>query len=398
MVAEGFHHRFTSLASGASGPVQLIASPSATTAASAAAASAVQHHDRVQLEHPPHWLEQTPHWLHRLASEVPNLRSWSELVAGASERADPQPWWGLGIGLMIIGTVASSVGMLCFKRAGTMHQSPWYRNSWFWCGVMLFVVTAAVLDTIVFAVTPLGLIAPFAGLTIVVSFVLASSGCCGVKEPPTRTAATAVILIVVGVTVCSVFGPKSDGSINPHELQISFERNPWLYYVCATATPAFVIFYCFSLCQPDETRRILRTWMGALALALAAAGFGAVTQLQFKALASAILEVMPPRIHMLPAVPTLTCASALNATAALSRTAGGARGQHGHRLAERDHRPPVRLACRAFDAAAVRRVVGPRSDRLPPVCPLWSACGLHGAGVPVGAADAHAPAPPRHDA
>jgi len=202
------------------------------------------------------------------------------------------PMWGLGIGLMVVGTVASSVGMLCFKRAGTMTSTPWYQNSWFWGGLVLFVMTAAVLDTIVFAVTPLGLIAPFAGLTIVVSFALASFGCCGVNEPPTRTTTSAVVLIVIGVTVCAVFGPKSDGTINPTQLQEIFRVHRLLYVLCAIAGPSFLIFYAVSLYKPAETRKALRSWVGALVLALSAALFGAVTQLQFKALAHAIVTVL----------------------------------------------------------------------------------------------------------
>ena len=209
----------------------------------------------------------------------------------ATDNSEHSPWWVLGIGLMVVGTIASSIGMLCFKRAGTV-TAPWYRNGWFWAGVLLFVVTAAVVDTIVFAVTPLGLIAPFAGLTIVISFMLATLGCCGVKEPATKTAATAVLLIVLGVTVCSIAGPKTDGSITPQEMRQSFERCPWLYTVCAVAAPSFLAFYAVSVGYPHETRTLLRSWIGALVLALSAAGFGAVTQLQFKALASAILEAL----------------------------------------------------------------------------------------------------------
>ena len=221
--------------------------------------------------------------------------AWHETVALAADAAtdaEADPWWALGMGLMVIGTIASSVGLLCFKRAGSSNGAAWYMNTWFWGGLILFFMTAAVLDTVVFAVTPLGLIAPFAGLTIVVSFALASFGCCGVHEPPTKTATAAVILIVCGVTVCAVFGPKADGTITPRGLQEQFDQHPFLYVICSAGGPLFLAFYAFSVCRPAETRKALRTWMGALGLALAAAGFGSVTQLQFKALANAILTVL----------------------------------------------------------------------------------------------------------
>lgn len=220
------------------------------------------------------------------------VRAWVHEVMTESGELDTAPFWGLGVGLMIIGTIASSVGLLCFKRAGSLEGLPWYRNQWFWGGLLLFVMTAAVLDTVVFAVTPLGLIAPFAGLTIVVSFALASLGCCGVKEPPTKTATAAVVLIVCGVTICAVFGPKSDGNIDPIGLQKQFESHIFLYVICAAAGPLFLTFYAVSVFKPAEVRKALRSWIGALALALGAAFCGAVTQLQFKALASALMTIL----------------------------------------------------------------------------------------------------------
>jgi hypothetical protein len=206
--------------------------------------------------------------------------------------SDEQPLWGLGIALMIVGTVASSIGMLCFKRASWLQGTPWWRNPWFWSGLLLFVVTAAVLDAVVFAVTPLALIAPFAGLTIVVSFALATLGCCGVSEPATKTAAAAVLLIVIGVTICSIFGPKTDGELSPSDLASSFKRFPVLFWACALATPFFILFYVWGQFFKEDSRKCVRSWMGAAILALAAAVTGALTQLQFKSLASAIFEVV----------------------------------------------------------------------------------------------------------
>ena len=137
------------------------------------------------------------------------------------------PLWALGLILMILGTVSSGLGMLCLKRANAMTGLPWYRNGWFWGGITLFCVTAAGLDVIVFAITPLSLIALFAGLTIVVSFARVP-GCCGVKEEPTTTF-VAVFLITFGVTICSVFGPKTDGQLYPRGLYKIFDdTRVWL--------------------------------------------------------------------------------------------------------------------------------------------------------------------------
>ena len=74
----------------------------------------------------------------------------------------------------------------------------------FWGGLFLFAFTAAGLDVVVFAITPLALIAPFAGLTIVISFVFATVGCCGVRENPTKTSLVAVDDMRVAVAADSL--------------------------------------------------------------------------------------------------------------------------------------------------------------------------------------------------
>jgi len=252
----------------------------AASAASAVSAAAPSH---------AHWHESMAETLRQhVAGRGPPLAYALNLVTETEDSS----LWGVGISLMILGTVASSVGMLCFKRAGWLQATPWYRNPWFWSGLLLFVVTAAVLDSIVFAVTPLALIAPFAGLTIVVSFALATLGCCGVSEPATKTAAAAVLLIVLGVTICSIFGPKAGGEIRPSDLTSSFKRFPWLFWFCALSTPLFILFYIWGLFFKEDSRKCVRSWMGAATLALAAAMTGALTQLQFKALSAALFEIV----------------------------------------------------------------------------------------------------------
>merc|ERR1719454_221558 len=77
---------------------------------------------------------------------------------------EEQPLWLLGVCFMILGTLCSACGMLLLKRASLgPNPPPWYRNPHFWGGLFLFIATASLLDVVAFAVTPLSLIAPFAG-------------------------------------------------------------------------------------------------------------------------------------------------------------------------------------------------------------------------------------------
>ena len=64
-----------------------------------------------------------------------------------------QPLWLLGIGFMMLGTLSSACGMLLLKRAtlGSGPVPPWYKNAWWWAGILLLVVNASLLDVVAFA-------------------------------------------------------------------------------------------------------------------------------------------------------------------------------------------------------------------------------------------------------
>ena len=164
----------------------------------------------------------------------------------------------LGICLMIVGNFASAFGMLCLKRATTIPGMPFYRNGWWWGGIFLFAVTAAGLDVIVFAVTPLALIAPFAGLTIVVAFLLAYYACCGVKEVPTKTTLVAVCFIVLGVTLSSIWGPHDEGEMTPADLQEIYRDQPWLLWVSVLGGVCFGLFVWATGVWKEQTRPVRR--------------------------------------------------------------------------------------------------------------------------------------------
>ena len=166
---------------------------------------------------------------------------------------------------MMLATLSSACGLLLFKRQAEDGR-PWYANPSFWGGFLLLVVNASVLDLLAFAVTPLSIIAPFAGdgpplppatttattattaititstststssitsitpsststststtsgLTIVFSVLLVYVGCCGVREAPRGSTLAAVGVIVVGVTLAACFGPHSNRGVTPADM------------------------------------------------------------------------------------------------------------------------------------------------------------------------------------
>ena len=165
-----------------------------------------------------------------------------ELGMSALRLAGENPLWLLGVAMMSLGSLSSSCGMLLLKRASSgPDPPPWYRNGYFWGGALMLVANASLLDVIAFAITPLSLIAPFAGMTIVFTVLLAGCGCVGVHEPPPRAALAAVGLVVVGVTLSAVFGPHSDKALRPPELEQLFDAHPWLPAFSLSGLPALAL-------------------------------------------------------------------------------------------------------------------------------------------------------------
>ena len=72
-------------------------------------------------------------------------------------------------------------------------------------GFIFLVVNATVLDLIAYGLIPLAIIAPFAGLTMVFSLILAVSGLLHERESLSITQGFAALLVIIGVVVASHF-------------------------------------------------------------------------------------------------------------------------------------------------------------------------------------------------
>ena len=203
-----------------------------------------------------------------------------------------QPLWLLGVAFMVLGTLSSACGMLLLKRAtlGPAPVPPWYKNVWFWAGMSLIVVNASLLDIVAFGVTPLSLIAPFAGLTIVFSVVLVGIGCFGVREKPSTFSVISVGLIVLGVTMAATFGPHEDRALRPADMQVILDGHPGIAALGFAGAP-LVLFVALAQRQWEvQSKAVLQSPIGSLTAALTGALFGGLTQLLFKTCATAVLQ------------------------------------------------------------------------------------------------------------
>ena len=227
---------------------------------------------------------------------VSRLRlSWQsppDFSALVTQLVQEQPLWLLGVAFMVLGTLSSACGMLLLKRAtlGPAPVPPWYKNVWFWSGMSLIVVNASLLDIVAFAVTPLSLIAPFAGLTIVFSVVLVGVGCFGVREKPSTFSVISVGLIVLGVTMAATFGPHEDRALRPADMQLILDEHPGILVLGFSGAPLVVLVALAQRQWEAASNTVLQSPMGSLSAALTGALFGGLTQLLFKTCATAVLQ------------------------------------------------------------------------------------------------------------
>ena len=112
----------------------------------------------------------------------------------------------VALALIPVGCLASALGLLLMKSSTELHAHlPAYR-SWRWLLGFLFLgVLATLVDVTVLGVLPLSVVAPFAGLTIVFSLLLAASGALATRERLRAVDASCCALIITGITLVSVF-------------------------------------------------------------------------------------------------------------------------------------------------------------------------------------------------
>ena len=162
-------------------------------------------------------------------------------------------------------------------------------------GFVFLVGNSAVIDVIVFGLLPLSVIAPFAGLTIVFSLLLASVGCLGQEKEPLRWIDGLYVgLVLLGVTIVSLFGPHGDGEhVGFEEILVHF-GSP-LFVVYAVLSLSIVATWLAISCVPSlrqyKPSGTGRKAMAATALsAYAAATCGALSQLFLKVVATGMGE------------------------------------------------------------------------------------------------------------
>jgi multidrug transporter EmrE-like cation transporter len=187
--------------------------------------------------------------------------------------------WIIGMVLVFVGCCCSAVGLILLKHSTNVEEHlPLHRRPFWAVGVVFLIVNASVIDVIAFSLAPLTLVAPFSGVTIVLTTWLASSGMLFVKETVDTHDMISTALALVGVTITTSFGPHIDDAKGANELSACFGQTD----VHIFAAVSMGIFGASWLTYFAHRRLRQATWFRICVYAYTAALAGSASMLLLK--------------------------------------------------------------------------------------------------------------------
>jgi multidrug transporter EmrE-like cation transporter len=172
----------------------------------------------------------------------------------------------VGIVLATIGAFVSGLGMVLMRASGRYEKHlPWYKRPKLGIGVLLMAFVNTALDTMAMAVAPLAVVAPIGGITIVATVLYARMGVAGPKEPVSSLQWTSIAIVVLGVALVDIYGPKSDPVLDSDKiLSHMYEQSFLIYQACAfVASGSAVLFLAFSGVDRGGARTAFVTSIGS---------------------------------------------------------------------------------------------------------------------------------------
>ena len=149
----------------------------------------------------------------------------------------------VGIALAMVGACTSGFGMNLMKASNRLElDRPIYRRYRFIVGVSLATFVNTSLDCVAFALTPLVIVAPIGGITIVTSVLLARFGVAGDYEYVSWEQWVAIIAVVGGVALIDVFGPHPEPVLNTTTVLEHFHNEAFLAYETITAVVVVITY------------------------------------------------------------------------------------------------------------------------------------------------------------
>jgi len=148
------------------------------------------------------------------------------------------PHWILGVVLCALGSTCSSAGLILQKHSHNVGETakPLYSRWRWWCGFVMAVVLAGVLESVALLLAPLSLISPIFGLSIAANSII-SIVCLG--ERMTQRGVWATTLIIVGTSLTSAFGSHDSANRTAEEI----------FMTLTSGTSAGYFFVIFGICS-----------------------------------------------------------------------------------------------------------------------------------------------------
>lgn len=155
----------------------------------------------------------------------------------------------MGIVLATIGAFVSALGLVLMRASAKYDKHlPWYKRPKLGISIFLMMFVNTALDTVAMAVAPLAVVAPIGGVTIVATMLYARLGVAVPRESVSLKQWTAVCIVVFGVALVDVYGPKSDPVLDSEKiLSHLYEQSFLIYQSCAClASGGAILFLKFS--------------------------------------------------------------------------------------------------------------------------------------------------------
>ena len=198
--------------------------------------------------------------------------------------------WLLGLGLAVLSTILSTLGLLIQKTSADLEKEkpPWRR--WrFWLGFAINLGSEVTITPAAMAFAPLALLAPMSGVGIASGTLMSASGCIpGLKEPLSWTEASSTLFIIGGVVLTSVFGPRGQDEPTLVSVELAFASPAFIATTCAIYLYVIGLILVRNVKALAALRPADRTIRTCLMAAAASALLATYSSLCLKVLATAM--------------------------------------------------------------------------------------------------------------
>ena len=190
----------------------------------------------------------------------------------------------VGLPLIVVGCASTALGFALMKRSGEVEagRPPWL--AWRWLlGFLCLAFLQTICDAASLSVLPLSVVAPFAGLTIVFSLLIAATGILGnERESLSRGDLAGTTAVLVGVTCVSLAAPHESHAPTLADVQSALQDPTF-------AVPAGGALVAAAACLVSS---LASGWRHPVLAASGAASCGAISQFAIKTLSLSVRDAV----------------------------------------------------------------------------------------------------------